>query len=267
MIGNYIKAGGGGPLFPIDADAQAFITAAGITDNTQQNAINILVTSMKDYGIWGKMDAVYPFVGGTAFSHKFNLKNPADTNAAFRLNFLGGWTHNANGVTPNGTNGYAETFYNLSTNALLNDISNGVYCRTNSIVNSVSYGGENSSFVGSVLLLKAADNNTYYSVNDNLGLGAANIISDTRGFFINNRIPTGKQIVRNITQAGVINSAATSLVNFNIVFGANNRGGLIQNYCDRNYSFFFLGKTLINTEIGVFAQIVQLYQRILGRQV
>ena len=31
------------------------------------------------------MKAIYPFVGGTATTHKFNLKDPADINAAFRL--------------------------------------------------------------------------------------------------------------------------------------------------------------------------------------
>ena len=54
------------------------------------------------------MKALYPFVGGTATSHKFNLKDPRDLDAAFRLQFNGGWTHNSNGVTPNGTNGYAD---------------------------------------------------------------------------------------------------------------------------------------------------------------
>ena len=69
----------------VDADAQAFITAAGITDSTQQSAIDTLVKQLKGYGIWSKMKAVYPFVGGTATTHKYNLKDPRDLNAAFRL--------------------------------------------------------------------------------------------------------------------------------------------------------------------------------------
>ncbi len=68
-----------------DADAQAFITATAITDLTQQTAINTLVTQLKTYGIWTKMKALYPFVGGTATAHKFNLKDPRDLDAAFRL--------------------------------------------------------------------------------------------------------------------------------------------------------------------------------------
>jgi hypothetical protein len=41
-----------GPAF--DPDAQAFITAAAITDPTQQAAINTLVVDLKGYSIWTK---------------------------------------------------------------------------------------------------------------------------------------------------------------------------------------------------------------------
>jgi hypothetical protein len=58
------------------------------------------------------MAAIYPFVGGTATTPKYNLKNPADTDAAYRISFSGGWTHSsAAGITPNGTNASADTFY------------------------------------------------------------------------------------------------------------------------------------------------------------
>ena len=83
------SSGGGGGN---DADAQAFITASGIS-GTEATAINTLVTDLKSANIWAKMKAVYPIVGGTATSHKFNLLNPVDSNAANRLVFAGGVTH------------------------------------------------------------------------------------------------------------------------------------------------------------------------------
>ena len=92
----------------IDPDAQAFITAASITDPTQQSAINTLVTDLKGYGVWTKMKALYPFCGSTASQHKWNLKDPRDLDVAFRLVFSGGGTHSANGAWPNGTNAYAN---------------------------------------------------------------------------------------------------------------------------------------------------------------
>jgi hypothetical protein len=66
----------------VDADATAFIAAAGITNLTQAAAISTLVDDLKTYGLWTKMKALYPFVGGSAASHKFNLKDPRDLDAA-----------------------------------------------------------------------------------------------------------------------------------------------------------------------------------------
>lgn len=102
----------------LDPDALAFLTAAGITDSTITTAINTLVVELKGYGIWSKIIAFYPFVGGTASAHKFNLINPQDLNAAHRLVFNGGITHNASGITGNATNAYYDLFMNPSTNGM-----------------------------------------------------------------------------------------------------------------------------------------------------
>ena len=96
------------------SDAQKFILAAGITDATQKSAINTLVDDLKTYGIWSKTKAIYPMVGGTATTHKYNLKDPRDLDAAFRLSFSGGWTHSSNGALPNGITAYSDTFLNAS---------------------------------------------------------------------------------------------------------------------------------------------------------
>lgn len=97
---------------PYDSDAKAFLDAAVITDSTISNAIDTFVKALKSNGIWNKFYAIYPFVGGSASAHKWNLKDPRDLDAAFRLTFYGGLTHNANGVTGNGLTGYAETHFN-----------------------------------------------------------------------------------------------------------------------------------------------------------
>ncbi len=104
------------PTSSTDADAQAFITAASITDPTQQSAINQLVVDLKGYSIWTKMKAIYPFCGSTASQHKWNLKDPRDLDVAFRLVFSGGWTHSSTGALPNGTNAIADTKLNASSN-------------------------------------------------------------------------------------------------------------------------------------------------------
>jgi hypothetical protein len=94
-----------------DPDSTAFLTAAGITDPVISNAICNLVVGLKADGLWTQIDAIYPFVGGTAFTHKWNLKDPRDLYVAYRLSFFGGWRHDSRGIQGNGTNTYADTYF------------------------------------------------------------------------------------------------------------------------------------------------------------
>jgi hypothetical protein len=126
ILNSFSIPSSGGPVIIVDPDAQAFITAAAITDTTQQAAIDNLVIGLKADSLWINMKAIYPFVGGTASAHKYNLKDPRDLDAAYRLSFSGGWTHNANGITGNGVNTYAQT-YNNSASSL------GAYSRVSGI--------------------------------------------------------------------------------------------------------------------------------------
>ena len=97
---------------PLDPDAAAFLSAAGISNQVQSNAINNLVLDLKEEALWTMMDAIYPVIGGTAASHKLNLKDPRDLDAAFRLSFNGSWTHNSSGMKAASvsSNNYANTY-------------------------------------------------------------------------------------------------------------------------------------------------------------
>lgn len=123
-----------------DADALAFITAASITDNTQKTAVNTLVTDLKGYNIWTKMKALYPMVGGTASSHKYNLKDPRDLDAAFRLTFNGGGVHSSTGYSGNASNAWANTYLNAQSVLTNSNLHLSFYSRTAST--AVAYSSE-----------------------------------------------------------------------------------------------------------------------------
>ena len=91
-----------------DLDALAFIISADIENLSQQIAVENLVLGLKSNNLWTKMVAVYPFVGGNASTHKYNLKDPRDTDSAYRILWSGGIIHNTKGVTFNGTS-YGDT--------------------------------------------------------------------------------------------------------------------------------------------------------------
>ena len=188
-----------------DPDAQLFITNAAITDPTQQNAINGLVTSLKGYGVWTKMKALYPFVGGTASQHKFNLKNPLDTNAAYRLTFSGGWTHNSNGISGNAINTTSSTF--LVANSVLT-AANGslsVYCR-----NTINENGYDIAYPSFGIALYGSA--SYFMWGD--GFVFVNRPA-TRGFYQLNRLSSVTNAKFNATT--ILTNSSVGAVNANTI--------------------------------------------------
>jgi hypothetical protein len=99
-------------VYATDPDAFRFIEVANITSSVQVTAVNNLVVGLKSANLWNKMQVIYPFIGGTAFSHKWNLKDTRDSDDAFRIQYVGSVGHSSNGVTSTG--GYIETYFNPS---------------------------------------------------------------------------------------------------------------------------------------------------------
>lgn len=252
----------------LDPDAAAFLTAAGITDPTQQSAINTLVLSLKADGIWSKMKALYPFIGGTSTTHKYNLKDPRDLDAAFRLVFSGGWTHSSNGALPNGTNGYANTFLSPNTTLSLDSAHISFYSRTN-IASGLDIGSGGPGFLGGIYILNrwSSDLRNYTNVH-----GSASIIEFTGwsrgdGFFYLRR-NNSTQIIN--SRNGVNNTLSQNSLSKTtqpIWIGAMNNNGAGGFYSARQAAFASIGDGLTDTEAANFYTAVQAFQTTLGRQV
>jgi hypothetical protein len=247
----------------LDSSASAFISAAGITDATQISAINNLVVGMKADGIWIKMKAIYPFVGGTASTHKWNLKDPRDLDAAFRLVFNGGWTHSSTGATPNGTNGYADT--NVINNTNLTDRAShwSMYFRT--LVND-GFNGYYQSAAGAVFGVQPKDSTTKIAVGlNNL---TVTTVTSTLGYYVGsiNSTTLGKLYVNN---SNAYNTITPLNINANLKFyiGALNSSGTAILYSSNQCSFSTLGDKLTDTEAANLYSRVNTFQVALSRNV
>lgn len=255
-------ASGGG----VDPDAQAFITAASITDPTQQSAINTLVTDLKGYGVWTKFSAIYPFVGGTNSKHSWNLKNTSQ----FQISWQGGVTSSANGVQFNAMNSYGDTSYLPSTQASQNNHHVSVYSRTNTtgVYCDIGAANNNTESARSALFPKA-DSNAYQSLNSNGYLQWAN--ANSLGHYISNRTASNVMTAwrDGIKKATQTNASITPAVN-NYFIGACSLGaiyGVSGFHSNRQLAFASIGSGLTDTEAANFYTAVQAFQTTLGRQV
>ena len=113
-----------------DDDASSFIFAAGISGSTA-DAVNTLVVSLKNNSLWNEMYAIYPFVGGTSNSCKYNLKN-VNTYTLVETGSTGTITYDNLGVTFPGDNDTTAKvldtgFIDTGSSWLYNDASMGYY--------------------------------------------------------------------------------------------------------------------------------------------
>lgn len=227
------------------------------------DAINNMVWALVSYGIWAKIKAIYPILGGTAATHKFNLKDPRDANAAFRLTFTGGWTHSANGMTPNGLDTTADTFFVPSVDNVVNSSHMSYYSRTLVSESRIEMG----CYVGNNYNQIAISFGGITYCNPNNGSGAVDVgfNSNSQGFFLASR--TGSNVMfgqRNTFQ--LAGSAITTRNTNSILIG--NANGLGNTFVStKQCAFASIGDGLTTTEGIAFYSIVQAYQQKLGRAV
>jgi len=270
------------PFVPSDSDAQAFITAAAITNETQQTAIDNLDIGLKADNIWSKIGILYPFVGGNQTSHRYNLKSAG----SYLLTFHGEWIHSSTGAQPNGINAYAETGYLDSSHGINRHVS--VYSRQNInhtgkeigvsfhiIEGESGYGGSNTlAFAGAYLGTQLGDS---YSV-------AFHTTPDALGLFVSSRTGDG---VAGLDISGYRNGTLLSTMNTNSGYGIGSNyttgkpiylsanyyyyvedgvpSEFVTEFSNRQQSFVSYGDGLTSAEVANFYTRVQAFQTTLDR--
>jgi len=261
--------GGGGN----DPDAQAYIDALGAAGYTvsgaEETAINTFVLALKADGIWAKSHAIYPFIGGTAATHKFNLKDPRDLDAAFRLTFFGGWTHSATGALPNGTNAYGNTHYNPSVDMTLHDGSLSYYSRTEI---SKAFDTAICAFDGNFIQCSPNINGGGFGFTSFIGGTTPYVVNvanpDARGFYVASRTSsTSLKGYKNGTVSGAGAGAGPHpLPNGDLWIGANPGSGGV-NWSILECAFASVGDGLTDSEVTDYYTAVQALQTALNREV
>jgi hypothetical protein len=270
------------PAPSYDPDAQLFFdaqAAAGVTlSTTEMDATNQLVLDLKTYSIWNELYFMHIYVGNSPTAHKFNLVNPVDSNAAFRLSFIGGWTHSSTGALPNGVNAYADTFFTPSSNINTTDLSCwGYYSRSNTAKSSEYVMGSNSlSTQAQCALIIRRNTNLSAAISDfpsntSYRQASANV-TDGTGFFIGNQQGNDLKLYRNgsIIASNTNGSVNQPISTYAVVIGAiRSFSGtpIITGYTDKECALDFSSKALTDTQVADLTTAVQNFQTTLSRQV
>lgn len=260
--------------FDVSQQIAAFISLSGITDPVQISAVTTLAINASLHGWWDKCDLIYPFVGGNATAHSINLKSPGDYTITWNDTVI----HNANGITGDGANGYANTGFVPSLHAVNYQVSDAhgyVYQRSapTAVANKAYFSARPSS-------ANALDLETHPTSATDLGIRQIN------GWFATSAVPIelGGMALSRTTEEGLkmfvfFPSSTTentftpsgTLPNAYLVLLGKNIGtypGIsVSSRADANLAAFTLGAGLNRAEFDLMNSDWQTFQTALGRQV
>lgn len=241
-----------------DVSATTFLNNLNITDTTIRTAINNFVVNLKNNNLWDKMSGIYPFVGGTSGLHKFNLKNPIDSNSAFRLDFQGaGTVHTTSGVEFLGTNDYANTFFNPSIHLSGNPVHFSVLSLQDSNVNldSPDMGCQAFGNAPRLMLYLEATNTVAFDAYDYTNNRISISNPNSQSFYVASKVTntSGNLLLFRSSETPIQsakNSTMTSgsLPNYNVYIGAINNYGTPATTSDRKFGFVSFGDGLTSGE-------------------
>ena len=186
------------------------------------------------------------------------------------MNFVGGWTHSANGIQGNGVNAFANTFLNPNGLIPLNSASLCIYSRTNLASNTAGDIGCFSNSTQFLTFLRLAANIFTVRLNTTNFNGSNAALTDSSGMFVLSR--TASNVQKGFRNGSLIvngNLASNAVPSFNIYIGAIYSGINLSasNFSSRQYAFASIGSGLTDAESVALNSSVQTFQTTLGRQI
>ena len=242
-----------------DVDAQRFIDSSAITDDIQKLAINNFVKQLKDSSLWAKFMAIYPMVGGTETTTKWNLKDPRNSDAAYRLTFYGAPVYANTGVLFPTTGDYADTHLADSAIGGYMNASMSYYSVTQNVISGYDMGCTDGAVPYNELSVysNAADNSEWFGFSQNI------LSPNTTGLFMLSSSSTNSTRYRNGIVVGSKGSAPNnSYTNLTILIG---KSRVTAHPGQKECALATIGNGLTDAQALTFYNIVQNFETTLGR--
>ncbi|MEP7141386.1 MAG: hypothetical protein ABI707_00890 [Ferruginibacter sp.] len=245
--------------FTYDVDAKRFIDNSGISDSTQKVAINNFVIELKDSSLWTKFIAIYPMVGGSGNTTKWNLKDPRDADIAYRLTFYGSPVYAITGIIFPTTADYADSHLADSAIGGFSNASISYYSRTQNNISGYDIGCTDGGPPYNELSIysNASDNSEWFGFSQHI------FSANTTGLFMLSSSATNVTRYRN----GVVVSSkgsppANSFTNLTFLVG---KSRITMHPGQKECALATLGNGLTDSQALTFYNIVQNFENTLGR--
>ena len=241
-----------------DTDFTAFynrvIAAGGTLSDDEITATNTLVIDLKSYGVWEKMEVLYPMVGASAVACAQNLKS-----SSFTGTFNGGFTYTTDGAQSNGTTGYINTNFNASSELTTANCHMSIYQQsaTNNHINGIYYGPNFFIYFQSATQIWSAIGN---------GSSTATNATTRNGMHTLTAVNSSAKLFEETSQLTTFTSSGT-FPNFEVYMNSGNTNNAPNTYGNGIISYVSLGLGLTDTEVTNLYSAVQKFNTSLNRQI
>lgn len=258
---------------PEDSTVYYAATAFEITGDELWDAVDAYVVGIKDvFGLplgFNNLSTIfkfiYPFIGGTATAHKYNLVDVT----AFQGTFFGGVTHSGGGALFGGVNGYMDT--NCPMGALLpaaqnfdgNNNAFGIYSRTN--VNALELDVFCADGANSEVYIYSRYLGNLLTRNGTTGTNHTTAVADSLAHTSVSRVNNTeyKAFKRGVLIDTYAQASTTHCAEINILLGST---GAAQ-YTSKEITNFYGGLGMLSTYMSDYDAVLDEFQTTLNRNV
>ncbi|KOP39226.1 hypothetical protein DBB36_02125 [Flavobacterium sp. WLB] len=253
-------------------ESTAYLNASGLSSPSDIESTKYIINQLISNSLWNEIHALYLFKGSSVTQHKWNAKNPVDSNEAFRLTFGGTGTYSSLGFQLNGSNAYANTYFNLLTLANKNNLGLTVVSGTSNIpssIDAVEIGVSSNSNNLTRLALRNSKNLPVYTNISITGNVCSNTFTDAKGIFTGSKTSTNKTTAfrnGNLIGTNVTANASSTIYNGNIYIGCENNGNVPKLYSNQRLQMAIIHKGLSDSQVIKLHEIIDISESISGRK-
>lgn len=254
-----------------DADAEAYFTAAGISDTPTKNAVDDLTVAWKAIragAVWTATKHIHPLAGPNLAAQMYNLRNPA----TYQGTTHGSMVYDADGLNYDGVDDWVSIGWKNNTGYTNEDkICEGIYIGSNPVATGgAAYGNISTGSKDSYFFPKESSGKMIVNLNDDAGSQVLN--SPTVGIYIFNRVAsTGFKAYKNGVEAldATVAPSGTLSDRESPYGGVNNNLDPITSpilFTDGLHGLYFrIDLDLTPTEVGQLNTAIQTYITAMGR--